>query len=491
MIFLGYYLLYLLNANSRQNPMMGESVSTIKSKANVYRDLCEAIDKNNSLDICLVNDMRQCQEDDVNLFVYLLPDIYKNFTKHAVGNIDLLYLVVSCVDGKQVQTLVCHVVARDFAMFKKDSIQAILTASLGWETFEQYALWQLIYAHDLPFDCLLPLVPKLNVNRHSEALTSVLLMIRQERPTAELLKHLMAREVCSEDRFVSSCLVNWMHEYEDKLGDLLSNHLCKAASGSTSIKTEVGAKRKRGSQNLKNGILSHSAELTLAHLDQLRQTCTQYDFFDQSGIQSALQQVRHSCTESQKKKFMDLFALADSDSEDETPVKSSKNSMAVKLGDKGSGSGSGGGGKSSHSSTSSSKTSTKALSKSSSRYGNHSSTHGGSHHSHHSSSSIQKTNSSSNISNKKLEQSESSEASSDSDEENEKPLKPSKNKVKGNKSGNTNSNKLLHNNSRKRGRISYKETESTDDSSDDDLLNEKPKITPKKQRKKIDNSDSD
>ena len=90
--------------------MMGESVSAIKSKANVYRDLCEAIDKNNSLDICLVNDMRQCQEDDVNLFVYLLPDIYRNFTKHAVGNVDLLYLVVSCVDGKQVQTLVLSLI---------------------------------------------------------------------------------------------------------------------------------------------------------------------------------------------------------------------------------------------------------------------------------------------------------------------------------------------------------------------------------------------
>ena len=473
--------------------MMGESVSAIKSKANVYRDLCEAIDKNNSLDICLVNDMRQCQEDDVNLFVYLLPDIYRNFTKHAVGNVDLLYLVVSCVDGKQVQTLVCHVVARDFIMFKKDSIQAILTASLGWETFEQYALWQLISAHDLPFDCVLPLVPKLSASRHSEALTSVLLLLRQERPSAELLKYLMAREVCAADRFVSSCLVNWMHEYEDKLGDLLSNHLCKAASGSSSIKTEVGAKRKRGSQNNKNGILSHSAELTLSHLDQLRQICTQYDFFEQRGIQSALQQVRHNCTESQKKKYMDLFALADSDSEDEVPVKSNKsNSIACKSGDKGSGSGSGGGGKSStsNSSLSSSKISGKGSSKSSSRHLHHSS-HGGSHHSHHSSSTILKTESSSSVSNKKLEQSDSSEATSDSDEENEKPLKAPKNKVKGgNKSSNSASSKLLHNNSRKRGKISYKEMESTDESSDEDIMNEKAKITPKK-RKKLVPSDSE
>ena len=477
MKFSGYYLLYLLNAYNRQNPMIGESVSAIKSKANVYRDLCETIDKNNSLDLCLVNDMRQCQEDDVSLFVYLLPDIYKNFTKHAVGNVDLLYLVVSCVDGKQVQTLVCHVVARDFIMFKKDNIQAILTASLGWETFEQYVLWQLISAHDLPFDCVLPLIPKFSASRHSEALTSVLLLMRQERPTAEVLKYLMAREVNGEDRFVSSCLVNWMHEYEDKLGELLSNHLCKAASGSNSIKTEVGSKRKRGSQNTKNGVLSNSAELALSHLNQLRQNCTQYEFFEQRGILAALQQVKHSCTESQKKKFMDLFALADSDSEDEVPVKSSKtNNVSAKSGDKGSGSGSGGG-KSSNS-NSSSKASGKISSKS--RHSHHSS-HGGSH-SHHSSSTIQKTDSSSSVSSKKLEHSESSEATTDSEAENEKPLKVSKKLKSGSKSSNSSGNKLMHNNSRKRGKISYKEMESTDESSDEDLMSKKTKLTPKKRK---------
>jgi hypothetical protein len=37
--------------------------------------------------------MRQCQEDDVNLFVYLVPEIYTNFPKASIGNVDLLYLV--------------------------------------------------------------------------------------------------------------------------------------------------------------------------------------------------------------------------------------------------------------------------------------------------------------------------------------------------------------------------------------------------------------
>ena len=71
------------------------------------------------------------------------------------------------------------------------------------------------------------------------------------------------------------------------------------------------------------------------------------------------------------------------------------------------------------------------------------------------------------------------------------PLKAPKNKAKGGiKSSNNASGKLIHNNSRKRGKISYKEMESTDESSDDDLMNEKSKITPKK-RKKMVQSDSE
>ena len=132
---LGYYLLYYLKCYHQLDT---------KSKAGLYKDLMLTIDENNSLDICLVNDMRQCQEDDVTLFVWLTPDIYTQFQKAAVGNVDLLYLVVSCVDGYQIQTLLCHIVSRDFIMFKKDSVQSVINVSLTWETFEQYALWQLL-----------------------------------------------------------------------------------------------------------------------------------------------------------------------------------------------------------------------------------------------------------------------------------------------------------------------------------------------------------
>ena len=138
----GYLLLYFLSADRCSAP--ASQRRTLKEKAAVYKDLCESIDAKYSLDICLVNDMRQCQEDDVSLFVWLTPDIYTQFQKAAIGNVDLLYLVVSCVDGPQIQTLLCFIVSRDFIMFKKDSVQSVINVSLTWETFEQYALWQLL-----------------------------------------------------------------------------------------------------------------------------------------------------------------------------------------------------------------------------------------------------------------------------------------------------------------------------------------------------------
>ena len=54
------------------------------------------------------------------------------------------------------------------------------------------------------------------------------------------------------------------------------------------------------------------AEMTLGHLDLLRQNCRNYDLFNLRSIQQALQTVRSLCTDHQKKKFSDLFALADS-----------------------------------------------------------------------------------------------------------------------------------------------------------------------------------
>jgi integrator complex subunit 3 len=63
----------------------------------------------------------------------------------------------------------------------KDSFLAVLQESLEWETFEQCCLWHLIEAHNIPIDDIIPILPKLEFSCHAEALSSIMLFMKQER----------------------------------------------------------------------------------------------------------------------------------------------------------------------------------------------------------------------------------------------------------------------------------------------------------------------
>ena len=166
-------------------------------------------------------------------------------------------------------------------------------------------------------DCVLPLIPKLSYDQHAEAISHIMLRLKREKPTAELVKHLMSRDPVTKDRFVTSVLTCWINDYEDKLGDLLGSQLCKQAS-------PAGGKRKRTHTNKSGSSLGALAEMTLSHLDNLRQRVKQYEFFNLRSIQQALQTVFNYCTDSQRMQFSDLFALADSETDDESDQKPNK-----------------------------------------------------------------------------------------------------------------------------------------------------------------------
>ena len=166
-------------------------------------------------------------------------------------------------------------------------------------------------------DCVLPLIPKLSYDQHAEAISHIMLRLKREKPTAELVKHLMSRDPVTKDRFVTSVLTCWINDYEDKLGDLLGSQLCKQAS-------PAGGKRKRTHTNKSGTSLGALAEMTLSHLDNLRQRVKQYEFFNLRSIQQALQTVFNYCTDGQRMQFSDLFALADSETDDESDQKPNK-----------------------------------------------------------------------------------------------------------------------------------------------------------------------
>ena len=49
-----------------------------------YKDFVKSLD-DRSLESCLMSDLKLCQEDDVRLFTYLMPDIYSH-----VGTFEIL-----------------------------------------------------------------------------------------------------------------------------------------------------------------------------------------------------------------------------------------------------------------------------------------------------------------------------------------------------------------------------------------------------------------
>ncbi|KAK0088867.1 hypothetical protein PV325_010464 [Microctonus aethiopoides] len=314
---IGYLLLYFLKVWGREEEKREGLASNVTSevKAAVYKDFCLQRDK--KLEPCLISDLKLCHEDSVFLLCYLVPDIFMGFQNIALGNAQLLHLVVSTVDSCQLQELICQIMQGQLTMLEKDTFTNLLTASLQWETFEQYCFWQLIVAHDFPIKYVLPVLPKLQFRDHAEALTSILFMLKQEKPTLELLRQLFLRQSCDGDLFVVAALRYWCRDYEEKLGELLANLL------STRYPATSPNKRKRaGAKQNQQQLSPPTGEQVLSHLDQLRQHCrasADLQLYQTDVMQKALQQAQAAGSDTLRKNYGDLFALAEVNEENEPP----------------------------------------------------------------------------------------------------------------------------------------------------------------------------
>lgn len=312
---IGYLLLYFLKVWGREElKREGESPKFITLKGSVYKEFCQGAEK--KVDTCLNDDLYECRLDEDKILLWLTPDLFKEFRQQTVNNPHILRVIVSTASSAQLHDLVCYVMQNKLVMFKSDNFQSVLKASLEWDTFEQFFLWQLILAHDIiSLDTLLPILPQLHFINHSEALTSMLLIIKQEKPTPDLMKQLFAREVCNGDMFVISVLKFWCQDYMDKLGELISSLL------STRHPATSPNKRKRsGTKSQSSSQGAPASDLVLGHLEQLRKCSNKQNqcmgLYNLDSMQRALQQAHSNSTESQKKQFNELFALAE---EEEVP----------------------------------------------------------------------------------------------------------------------------------------------------------------------------
>ncbi|XP_052276619.1 integrator complex subunit 3-like isoform X2 [Dreissena polymorpha] len=253
---IGYLLLYFLKIGKINDERM-----------QTYRDFVKSLESHYTLESCLVADMKICEEDDIRLFTFLLPDIYSQFTSVCVGNTELLHMVVSTIDGSQLQELICQILQGNLVMFRKESFLKVLNASLEWETLEQYFLWQLITAHNIPLDYMMPILPKLDYHSHAEALTSIMILLKQDCPSSDLLRPILCRECKKNDFFTVSILNYWAQEFEDKLAELIYTQFAKVNSGGGT----PSKKRHRPGSNSKKDV--PTADQILAHLDHMRQIC--------------------------------------------------------------------------------------------------------------------------------------------------------------------------------------------------------------------------
>ncbi|KAF2364795.1 Integrator complex subunit 3 [Trinorchestia longiramus] len=300
----GYRLLFYIKAAAKTRTTDPSDQISFQ----VYRDLWKSSGQKD-LSGFIVRDLTVCSEDDPRLLCWLLPHLYHSFSKHTTGNAELVHLVLQRLDAAQLHDLVCLVLQGTLTMFDNSSFANILDKSLSWESVEQFFLWQLARAHEIPVDCCLSVLHRLRFSSHTdtvasvhaEALANILMMLRRESPSESLLKHLLQRELRPEDPTVATILQYWVQRYEDKMAKLINDIVNNKPPASPN-------KRKRNQGGGKHN--SHvTLDQLLSHLNHLKRECDQIKFFSLSTMQDSLQAAQNLCSESQKKKYGDLFAL--------------------------------------------------------------------------------------------------------------------------------------------------------------------------------------
>lgn len=199
------------SSSSSGNPTSTGSSSSKKNvtfRASIYRSLCSWSMPDEKLEQCLSRDLVQLERAHVPTFVWLLPDLYREFSSQLVNNEAVLRLTLGAVDSRNLRDLIYAVSQGRLLMLKADGLLDCVRHSLAYETFEQVCLWQLLQAHDIPMETFQDVVPELDSASHAEALTYMLLLLRNEDPTAELIRLLLSREAKGSrgDAFVTSVL---------------------------------------------------------------------------------------------------------------------------------------------------------------------------------------------------------------------------------------------------------------------------------------------
>uniref|UniRef100_A0A673ZDQ3 Integrator complex subunit 3 n=1 Tax=Salmo trutta TaxID=8032 RepID=A0A673ZDQ3_SALTR len=275
--------------------------SVCKPVCLVFRNLCQMQEDNSGFSV-LLEMLAELYQKQPKIGYHLL--YYLKFPDETLRSGELLNMIVAVIDSTQLQELMCHVMIGNLVMFRKDSVLNILIQSLEWETFEQYSAWQLFLAHSIPLETIIPILQHLKYKEHPEALSCLLLQLRREKPSGEMVKMVLSRPCHPEDQFTTSILRHWAAKHDDVLGEHIKALL---------IKNNNMPRKRQSLRSSSSKLAQLTLEQILEHMDNLRLNLsnTKNSFFTQTPILQALQHVQASCDEAHKMRFSDLFSLAE------------------------------------------------------------------------------------------------------------------------------------------------------------------------------------
>lgn len=274
-----------------------------------YEEFVRSMKDFKSMSTSLLEDARLCQTYDPKLFVFLAPSLYRKFSEHLVGNVEMLHMLVAVVDPLQLSDLLHEVVLRDLVIFGESNVYDVLKESLSWESYEQYNVWQVLCAEDPPVECFLNLLPLLKATLHSEAISNILLLLKGADLTNEIVSSLLCMECTVSNKEMpkqlSTCLLRyWSLDSSKELAKILCGHIEKNLS--------TGNRRRQLKSG--NNISQPTMEQILVQLECFYRVCQQQqnlDFFKQEMVKRSLEKVKQHCTNSIQQKFHLLFSVCE------------------------------------------------------------------------------------------------------------------------------------------------------------------------------------
>ena len=245
----------------------------------------------------------------------------------------MIRLIVSCIDPEQLNVIISEILLDEIKLFDEETLLPILVDSLQWESYEQTFLWQLIAAHEISCECLIPLIHKLNWCQHPEACTAITLRLKREKPNFQILKHIYSHHSGNnssvgnvptsastsgsqqpaegerdekEDMLCVSLLYYWSVTCSPLLADL-TKRLITGTSNTATAKSGQGRNAANAASPHRNPTLTE----ILRHLDKLRLNVDYKndDFFSQDSVIDALKFAHTHIYKSQRDNFQDLFGL--------------------------------------------------------------------------------------------------------------------------------------------------------------------------------------